>query len=489
MPIPPKKVQDNAKEGLELRRQWGRGGTAVGVARARDLSNGADLSIETIKRMAQFNRHRQNYKPNKKESDGGPTAGTIAWLLWGGTEGVDWAIRISKQDQNKSINKSMQFSKSYKFEVKSLEELDNVFTLSGYASIFAEKDMVNDVIEKGAFVDSLKIRMPKFLWGHDMKQPTLGVFTKLMEDDYGLYFEANMPKDDSYIRDRIIPQIKIGALDSFSIGFNILDHIMEKGLKIIKKALLFEISLVTIPMHPKALVTGYKSFSADLDLPFADRETEWNGDEAIKRIREYTNSDDMPSEDYEKYFMYYDEENKDNFTAYKLPFADIIEGEPHIIPRAIFAIAGALQGARGGLDVPDNDRATIIANINKIYQQMAEEFNDDSLVSPLLKNVSEAKTIKDIEAVLKSRGFSNRESKTFISAVKDIISQRDVESDGTRDVSLNNGEEVISSPQEQKECDALQENSDVDNDLSNVLDTLKDFNMFLQISNINNNKK
>ena len=95
--IPPKSAQNNAEKGLELRRKWNRGGTEVGVARARDLSNGKKLSEETIKRMASFNRHRINYRPNKKEIDGGPTAGTIAWLLWGGTEGIDWALRKSKE--------------------------------------------------------------------------------------------------------------------------------------------------------------------------------------------------------------------------------------------------------------------------------------------------------------------------------------------------------------------------------------------------------
>lgn len=90
--VPPEAAQNNAKRGLELRKEWGRGGTAVGVARARDISNGASLSRETINRMASFNRHRQNYRPDDKEDDGGPTAGTIAWLLWGGTTGIDWAI-------------------------------------------------------------------------------------------------------------------------------------------------------------------------------------------------------------------------------------------------------------------------------------------------------------------------------------------------------------------------------------------------------------
>lgn len=91
--VPPKAAQENARLALEYRRKHGRGMTAVGVARARDLSNAASLSRETIARMAAFERHRQNYRPGESEPDNGPTAGTIAWLGWGGNEGVEWAQR------------------------------------------------------------------------------------------------------------------------------------------------------------------------------------------------------------------------------------------------------------------------------------------------------------------------------------------------------------------------------------------------------------
>lgn len=96
---PPKSARENAKRGLELRKKWNRGGTEVGVARARDLSSGRRVSRETVGRMAAFDRHRGNHRPGKKERDGGPTAGTIAWLLWGGDAGVDWAIRVIDKEQ------------------------------------------------------------------------------------------------------------------------------------------------------------------------------------------------------------------------------------------------------------------------------------------------------------------------------------------------------------------------------------------------------
>lgn len=94
-------------------------------------------------------------------------------------------------------------------------------------------------------------------------------------------------------------------------------------------------------------------------LPVAPRDTNWDGSAAEGRIREYTGSTDTPSSNYRKFFMYFDQANADQFTAYKLPFADIINGKPHVIPAAISAIQGALSGARGGVDIPDAEKQRI----------------------------------------------------------------------------------------------------------------------------------
>jgi hypothetical protein len=60
---PTTSMANNAKRGLELRREYKRGGTAVGVARARDLSNRKDLSPDTVRRMySYFSRHEVDKK-------------------------------------------------------------------------------------------------------------------------------------------------------------------------------------------------------------------------------------------------------------------------------------------------------------------------------------------------------------------------------------------------------------------------------------------
>lgn len=88
---PPRAVRSAAAEGLRLREKFGFGGTAVGVARARDLSNGRPVSLETIGRMvAYFARHGAQ-KPTNPGTKADPTPWLVAWLLWGGEPGRAWS--------------------------------------------------------------------------------------------------------------------------------------------------------------------------------------------------------------------------------------------------------------------------------------------------------------------------------------------------------------------------------------------------------------
>lgn len=102
---PPLSVRRAALRGLNWRREYGRGGTQIGIARARDLSNGRAVSIRTLKRMkAYFDRHAVDtwatgfYTGEK----GFPTAGRIAWELWGDDAGRKWAEAKLKQLENES---------------------------------------------------------------------------------------------------------------------------------------------------------------------------------------------------------------------------------------------------------------------------------------------------------------------------------------------------------------------------------------------------
>ena len=84
-----------AKRGLELRRENGRGGTVVGIARARDIANGRSFGLDTIRRMHSFfSRHAFDKTSAAWKDKSKVSNGRIAWLLWGGDAGATWSKSI-----------------------------------------------------------------------------------------------------------------------------------------------------------------------------------------------------------------------------------------------------------------------------------------------------------------------------------------------------------------------------------------------------------
>jgi len=100
---PPAGAVNAAKKAIEWKDKYGDEVTAMtqtGWVRARQLANGDELSLDIVKRMAGFNRHRKNSKisPENKDTPWKDN-GHVAWLGWGGDAGIDWAMKISDQYQ------------------------------------------------------------------------------------------------------------------------------------------------------------------------------------------------------------------------------------------------------------------------------------------------------------------------------------------------------------------------------------------------------
>ena len=94
--LPNQKMKDEAKRGLTWREKFGRGGTDVGINRAKQLTSGKELTEEDVLDMYSFfSRHEvdkqgDGFLPNQ---DGYPSNGRIAWSLWGGDAGYEWSKR------------------------------------------------------------------------------------------------------------------------------------------------------------------------------------------------------------------------------------------------------------------------------------------------------------------------------------------------------------------------------------------------------------
>jgi hypothetical protein len=113
-------------------------------------------------------------------------------------------------------------------------------------------------------------------------------------------------------------------------------------------------------------VTGFK------DLPLADRDREWDGDAAEKRVRKWADAEDEPDARYRDAHVWYDADHKVEFGAYKLLVADVIDGRLKAVPRGIMAAGNVMQGARGGVDLPKRDIERVKSHLAKYYAKMGD---------------------------------------------------------------------------------------------------------------------
>jgi HK97 family phage portal protein len=98
--IPTDEMASEAQRGLDWRKEYNRGGTLVGVTRANQIINKEQLSETTIRRMVSyFARHEvdKDAEGFNQGEDGYPSAGRIAWALWGGDPGMEWANRKAQE--------------------------------------------------------------------------------------------------------------------------------------------------------------------------------------------------------------------------------------------------------------------------------------------------------------------------------------------------------------------------------------------------------
>ena len=161
MPTPNSGMKSEARKGLDWRSEFGRGGTEVGIARARDIVNAKDLSDSTVKRMYSFfSRHEvdkkaQGFRPGEK---GYPSNGRIAWALWGGDAGFSWSKKLvnqMKKDErwSESIDKDVTIEPEQEViqmerHVVGVEETEDSFIVEFRKDdMEAAEDTVEDIIE------------------------------------------------------------------------------------------------------------------------------------------------------------------------------------------------------------------------------------------------------------------------------------------------------------------------------------------------------
>jgi len=129
--------------------------------------------------------------------------------------------------------------------------------IEGYGAVFGNVDSYGDIIQAGAFMDSLRGRKPKMLYQHRMEDP-IGVWDEYKEDQKGLYMKGRIATKSTKGRDAY-ELVKAGAIDGLSIGYITRDYDMDGNNRRLKSVDLIETSLVTMPANTAALVTSVKN--------------------------------------------------------------------------------------------------------------------------------------------------------------------------------------------------------------------------------------
>ncbi len=272
--------------------------------------------------------------------------------------------------------------KTVRFEIKEVDEEEGIFT--GYAATFSKHpDSYGDVIDPGAFKKTLKESADrvKILFNHSIMEP-IGKPTEIFEDEKGLFVKGKLSLGVQRARE-VLSLMKDGVITEMSIGYNTMKETWHEGIRHLQELKLYDTSPVVFAANPEAVVTGVKSATTYTDLPLADRDREWDGTKAERRIRAWAGGeDDMSWSKYRKAFFWYDEKSPELFGSYKLGFADIINNRLTALPRGIFAVAAVMMGARGGVAIPTDEETGVKSHVSKYYAKMRKEFDDDDLVAP-----------------------------------------------------------------------------------------------------------
>jgi HK97 family phage prohead protease len=150
----------------------------------------------------------------------------------------------------------------HKYAARSIGEVEADGTFCGHASLFDEPDLGGDTVERGAFSAAIARRGAagiRMLYQHDPAEP-IGRWLEIREDERGLFVRGRLAQSVARARE-VLELMRCGALDGLSIGFSTVRAHTEPGtgLRRIREADLWEISIVTFPMLPGARVESVKA--------------------------------------------------------------------------------------------------------------------------------------------------------------------------------------------------------------------------------------
>lgn len=325
-----------------------------------------------------------------------------------------------------------------KKSVKEITDGENkAYEIEWYAST-KDKDRMNDIVEPTAFENTLKQYMtnPIVLLQHDMDKPIWNVIEASI-DDKGLFIKAKITEDT----DGVFSKLKNWVLRTFSIWYRVKDfETMENEdaewnyvfTNVIKELELFEISLVSVPANPFALVKSFDScFKAEEDEETAEEpkeeeaveekeenlpeeSEEWKEEETEENNEEETNSDDGITDNEEKKECSTDEEIAETVEEEKKEIGvavewEVVEWEEETVEETVEEKADENSeiSAESDCDDSENDSET------ESNDEVVDETSNDEVVE-------ESKSME-----VEHKGIEKAEFNSFVKSFNQKLDEKD----------------------------------------------------------------
>lgn len=272
------------------------------------------------------------------------------------------------------------------FDIRLVED-DELGVFTGYASVFEVKDAYGTVFDKGCFKKTIKEhkgRLP-ITWMHRIYEPIGLAYVE--EDDHGLLVKEGRLDLDVRRAAEVYSGMKFrgeGYITQMSHTFEVIKRrTVEEDDKEIthwKEVKSFEIAPVTtnFAANEEAVIISVRTEQEERgvissNLPLADKKRPWDAGKARARVKARADGD---MSKYRKAFLWVGDD-PENYTSYKFPIADVIDGSLKAVPRAIYAAAARIDQAK------DVDIAGIKAQIAKYYHKMGEKAPWERILVPV----------------------------------------------------------------------------------------------------------
>lgn len=253
-------MQIEAERAIKWKEEGRKGGTRIGLTRARQILRGDSMSLDIVKRMySYFARHEVDKKGKGfgVGEDGYPSAGRVAWALWGGDAGFTWSANIindlKKQGYNMTIIKR-EFTLVKKYYDDHEEQQNDIYT---FVVSTPEVDRYGTIIIPSGIEYTAYLNNPIVLAQHNADEWPIGKCLGFAMNGENLEATLQLHRITEEACE-VADLVAAGYVKAVSVGIIPTESeeqtIDGKKVTVYTKSELVEFSVVSIPANRDALI-------------------------------------------------------------------------------------------------------------------------------------------------------------------------------------------------------------------------------------------